>query len=111
MGIVVLSQVREEKRKRWEQTEKRWRRSRYRLLWISKVFIAKHQYSCDYCIGPILPGDEYTREVHANHYDFWIKRQHYPNCYGPTEEEWCEELERTERERETEERDAFQESA
>ena len=101
--VVQLADVREEKRRRRERMRRAWRRSVYRLLWSKLIHMAWHPFRCDYCIAPIEPGDSYEREVHANYYGIWVKRRHYPNCYGPTEEDVLEEMERAEEERQEEE--------
>ncbi len=61
-------------------------RRQFRFLW-GKIFVASHCYSCDYCICPIEPGDEYEREVYGNCCRLMVKLKHHPICFGPNEEE------------------------
>jgi len=70
--------------------------------------MAWHSFHCDYCIAPIEPGDEYTRDVYANHYHLRVMRRHHPNCYAPTEEEDLEIREQMRREREREEQEVME---
>lgn len=110
MTIVHLAQVREEKTKRQKEDWKKWLRRQLRFLW-SKTFIASRHYSCDYCICPIEPGDEYERQVYVDRYRFWVKRKHYPECFAPTEEDDRRMREELAREDQAERKKEFRKSA
>ena len=104
-------------RREAERLAKATRRKKYqwRLMcrW-TRVFrrIYRESCSCDYCIEPIFPGDEYVRRVFVNNAG-WIRveRQHYPDCHAPTEEEYREINDQIEREREEEQQRSQQKVA
>ena len=98
MNLVKLANVRDERRRREEEATRMQRLYRPRLLWTSKPFRAQCLYNCNYCIEPILSGDEYTREVWVSRRSMYVKRQHYPECFAPTEEEVRDETNRIEKE-------------
>lgn len=108
MTVVSLASLREAREKQRIENRKQWKRAHYRYLG-GRVHVAHYHYSCDRCIFPILPGDQYRRDVYANNLPYWgkkkhlrVEKSHWPQCYGPTEEEDRKIREEIEREREAE---------
>lgn len=108
MAVVSLASFKEAREKKEIEDRKYWKRAHYRYLG-GTVHIAHHHHSCDRCIFPILPGDQYRRDVYANNIRYAgnrkhlrIERSHWPQCYGPSEEEDRRIRDEIEREREEE---------
>lgn len=101
MSVVSLTSFKEARDKEERERKRRWKRNRRRYLG-GRIHIAHWDYSCDNCIMMICPGEQYRRDKYVNAYGFWTKRTHWPECYGPTEEEDREMREQIEREREAE---------
>jgi hypothetical protein len=62
-----------------------------RLLW-RKTHVAQEEYRCSACADPIMPGDEYYREVWARGPNIWVHREH-THCEDPDDRDWLEGLE------------------
>ena len=101
MNVTSMASFKEAKKRKISETTRYWNRSRYRYLG-GRVHVAFFDYRCDHCIFPIFPGDQYRRDKYVNSFGFKTERTHWPQCYGPTEEEDREMREQIEREREAE---------
>ena len=101
MTVASMASFREAKKKKVTEVARHWNRRHYRYLGGS-VHVAFFEYQCDHCIFSIMPGDQYRRDKHVNAFGFKTKRTHWPQCYGPTEEEDREMRDQIEREREAE---------
>ena len=101
MSVMNMASFREARDKEKKERVRRWKRQQSRYLG-GRIHIAHRYYSCDYCIDSIRPGDLYRRDKYVNAYGFKTKRTHWPECYGPTEEEYREMRDNVEREREAE---------
>ncbi len=121
MSVTCLSSFKEAKKKEREMVYKRWKRGRSRSLG-GRVYRAfKSQYHCDRCIFPIDYFEQYLLERFVrDYYDkdgkkilthFWYERSHWPQCYGPSEEEDREIREQIELEREVERRESNRSAA
>ena len=101
MAVMSMASFKEVKDKEKKERVRLWKRQNRRYLG-GRVHVAYWHYSCDNCIMTICPGDQYRRDKYVNAYGFWTKRTHWPECYGPTEEEDRKMREQIEREREVE---------
>ena len=101
MTVTSLASFREAKKREVAEVARHWNKRRYRYLG-GRVHIAFFDYQCDHCIFPIQPGDQYRRDKYVNAFGFKTERTHWPQCYGPTEEEDREIRDQIEREREAE---------
>jgi hypothetical protein len=99
--VANFTSFKEAKEKKRKEEERNWKRRRYRYLG-GRVHVAHWDYGCDHCIFSIRPGEQYRRDTYVNAFHFRIERTHWPQCYGPTEEEDREIREQIEREREAE---------
>ncbi len=106
MSVISIAEVKAKQEKERKTAVRRWRRYRWRHIWQwrSGPHVAYHTYHCDYCIFLISSGEEYEREIWAiNAWKrFFTRRRHYPQCYGPSEDEDREIREQIERDRERE---------
>ena len=102
MAVIQMAQVRKEREKQVVQAARIRRRYAFRYLRDSKIYVAMFMHHCDYCICPIMPGDQYVKEIWRNDLHFKTKRKHWPDCTAPTEDEHYEELDRLERESDAE---------
>jgi len=102
MTITSMTSFKEVQEKKIAELVKLRNKSRFRHLSTDKPRMAMYDYRCDNCIMSIRPGDEYVREVWVNYKYMRIKRRHWPECYGPTEEEDRRMREEIDREREAE---------
>lgn len=101
MSVMNMASFREAKEKEKKQCLRDWKRRQFRYLG-GRVHVAYWDYQCDHCIFPISPGELYRRDKYVNASHFRTSRTHWPQCYGPTEEEDREMRDRIEREREAE---------
>lgn len=109
MTIVSLASFKEAKEKKKKDWIKYWKRRQERYLG-GRVHVAWRYYRCDHCIFPIESGDLYRRDKYVNSFGFRTERTHWPQCYGPTEEQDREMRDQIERDREAE-REAERKSA
>ncbi len=110
MAVTSLASFKEAREKQKQKTEQLWKRQRYRYLGGS-VRTAWQHHECDRCIFTILPGDQYQRDVYANYKYLRIEKHHWPQCYGPSEDEDREIREQIERDREREQEKASRKAA
>ncbi len=101
MTVKSMASFKEAKVKKDAASEKFRKRLHYRYLG-GRVHIAYDYHHCDRCIFSIAPGDQYRRDAYANYFRIKVEKHHWPECYGPTEEEDREIREQIEREREAE---------
>jgi hypothetical protein len=101
MPIVSMASFKEAREKERKKREKNWKRQRKRYLG-GQVHVAHWDYSCDNCIFIISAGEQYRRDKYVNAFGFRTIRTHWPQCYGPTEEEDREMRDQMEKEREAE---------
>jgi hypothetical protein len=98
MSMASFKEAKDKEKKGWVSL---WKRQNRRYLG-GRVHVAQWDYSCDNCIMTIRPGDQYRRDKYVNAFGFRTKRTHWPECYGPTEEEDREMRDQIERGREAE---------
>ena len=101
MAVTSMASFREAKEKEKKERISQWKRQNWRYLG-GRVHIAYWHYRCNHCIFEICPGDQYRRDKYVNAFGFHTERTHWPQCYGPTEEEDREMRDRIEQEREAE---------
>lgn len=101
MTVISMASFKGAKDKEKQEIIRRRKRQNWRYLG-GRVHVAHWDYRCDHCIFPIRPGDQYRRDKYVNAFGFHTERIHWPQCYGPTEEEDREMRDRIERECEAE---------
>ncbi len=121
MNITSITSFKEEKEKERIASRKRFKRTRVRSLGGQVYHAMKRQYHCDNCIFPIdyleqylllrFVRDYYDKDGKKVGTQFWYERSHWPQCYGPSEEEDREIREQIERERDAERREREREAA
>ncbi len=116
MIVTNMTSFKEEKEKKRILARKQFKRTRIRSLGGKVYYAMKRQYHCDRCIFPIDYLEQYLLERFVRDYynkegvktgtRFWYERSHWPQCYGPSEEEDREIREQIERECEAERKNA-----
>ena len=101
MTVKSMASFKEAKEKKEHEHRRYWKRLHFRHLG-GRVHIAYDYHNCDRCIFSIAPGDQYRRDAYANYWRIKVEKHHWPECYGPSEEEDREIHEQMEREREAE---------
>lgn len=110
MSVTDMASFKEAQKKAEQERTRLWKRHRWRYLGGS-VRTAWDHHSCDRCIFPILPGDQYQRDVYANYKFLRVEKHHWPQCYGPSEEEDREMRDEIERDRDREQEKASRKAA
>jgi hypothetical protein len=107
MTVTSMTSFVEAKNKKEEERAKQWKRWQYRYLG-GRVHIAYQDHSCDRCIFPISPGEQYLRNTFANFFRIKIEKSHWPCCYGPSEDDIREIEAELERQREKERQETLE---